>query len=88
MFYIKQKTNRGYVKNIRTIRLMNHMETGIYEAHIDITKVLKNVSTLTTKENSLMNNTQFNNFIEDFRTLDDVLVTDGVYSKSLGKISY
>lgn len=102
MSYIKQ-TWVDHIQDIETgevlqqgtlycARLMNHMEDGIELAHIEISDALKNISALETKvktlESSLVNNMQFNNFFEDFSTLDDVLVTDGVYSKSLGKISY
>ena len=71
-------------------RLMNNMEDGIYNAHLNIDEALANIENLTTKvitlEKSLVNNMQFNNFIEDFSNLDDVIIIDGIYNKSLGRI--
>ena len=73
-------------------RLMNHIEDGIYTAHdemINLRVELKNIETkVKVLEDNLINNMPHNNFLEDLTTLDDVVINDGIYNKTLAKVSY
>ena len=39
-------------------------------------------------EDNLINNMPHNNFLEDLTTLDDVIINDGIYNKTLAKVYY
>ena len=73
-------------------RLMNHMEKGIYDAHIEINDLWILIKALDAKikilEDSLINNMPHNNFLEDLTSLDNVVVHDGIYNKPLARIGY
>ena len=64
-------------------RLMNHMEDGIYTAHDEMIQLEVKVL-----EDNLINNMPHNNFLEDLTTLDDVVINDGIYNKTLAKVYY
>ena len=71
---------------------MNHMEEGIYTAHdemINLRVELKNIETkVKVLEDNLINNMPHNNFLEDLTTLDDIVINDGIYNKTLAKVYY
>ena len=73
-------------------RLMNHIEEGIYSAHdemIELEILINNLQTrVNTLEGNLVNNMPHNNFFEDFTTLNDVNLIDGVYDPKQAKIFY
>ena len=73
-------------------RLMNHMEDGIYSAHdemIELEILIQNLQTrVDTLEGNLINNMPNNIFYEDFSTLDDINLVDGVYDIKEKKIYY
>ena len=73
-------------------RLMNHMEDGIYTAHDEMIQLEVKVKNVETKvkvlEDNLINNMPHNNFLEDLTTLDDVIINDGIYNKTLAKVYY
>lgn len=73
-------------------RLMNHIEDGIYSAHdemINLGIIINDLQTrVNTLEGNLVNNMQHNNFFEDFKTLDDVNLIDGVYDPKQARIFY
>ena len=64
-------------------RLMNHMEDGIYTAHDEMIQLEVKVL-----EDNLINNMPHNNFLEDLTTLDDIVINDGIYNKTLAKVYY
>ena len=50
---------------------------------------VKNMETkIKVLEDNLINNMPHNNFLEDLTTLDDVVINDGIYNKTLAKVSY
>ena len=71
---------------------MNHMEDGIYSAHdemIELQILVQNLQTrVDTLEGNLINNMPNNIFYEDFSTLDDINLVDGVYDIKEKKIYY
>ena len=71
---------------------MNHMEDGIYSAHdemIELEILIQNLQTrVDTLEGNLINNMPNNIFYEDFSTLDDINLIDGVYDIKGKKIYY
>ena len=71
---------------------MNHMEDGIYTAHDEMIQLEVKVKNIETKvkvlEDNLINNMPHNNFLEDLTTLDDVIINDGIYNKTLAKVYY
>ena len=71
-------------------RLMNHMEDGIYTAHDEMIQLEVKVKNMETKvkvlEDNLINNMPHNNFLEDLTTLDDIVINDGIYNKTLGGV--
>ena len=71
---------------------MNHMEDGIYSAHdemIELQILVQNLQTrVDTLEGNLINNMPNNIFYEDFSTLDDINLIDGVYDTKCKKIYY
>ena len=73
-------------------RLTNHMEDGIYSAHdemIELQILIQNLQTrVDTLEGNLINNMPNNIFYEDFSTLDDINLVDGVYDIKEKKIYY
>ena len=73
-------------------RLMNHIEDGIFTAHdemIELEILINNLQTrVNTLEGNLVNNMPHNNFFEDFTTLNDVNLIDGVYDPKQAKIFY
>ena len=73
-------------------RLMNHIEDGIYPAHnemIELQILIQNLQTrVDTLEGNLINNMPNNIFYEDFSTLDDINLVDGVYDIKEKKIYY
>ena len=73
-------------------RLMNHMEDGIYSAHdemINLDIIINDLQTrVNTLEGNLINNMPHNIFFEDFKTLDDVNLIDGVYDPKQARIFY
>ena len=73
-------------------RLMNHMEDGIYTAHDEMIQLEVKVKNIETKvkvlEDNLINNMPHNNFLEDLSTLDDIVINDGIYNKTLAKVYY
>ena len=64
-------------------RLMNHMEDGIYTAHDEMIQLEVKVL-----EDNLINNMPHNNFLEDLTSLDDIIINDGIYNKTLAKVYY
>lgn len=83
----------GEVLQIGTLycaRLMNNIEDGIENAHLDIIGVKNTINSLETKvkvlEDNLVNNMPYNNFYEDFSNLDDVVIVKGTYDKVYRKI--
>ncbi len=73
-------------------RLMNHMEDGIYTAHDEMIQLEVKVKNMETKvkvlEDNLINNMPHNNFLEDLTSLDDIIINDGIYNKTLAKVYY
>ena len=73
-------------------RLMNHIEDGIYSAHdemINLDIIINDLQTrVNTLEGNLINNMPHNIFFEDFKTLDDVNLIDGVYDPKQATIFY
>ena len=73
-------------------RLMNHIEDGIYSAHdemINLDIIINDLQTrVNTLEGNLINNMPHNIFFEDFKTLDDVNLIDGVYDQKQARIFY
>lgn len=73
-------------------RLMNHMEDGIYDAHkyiLNLEILIKNLQTrVNTLEGNMANDMPYNSFIEDFKTLDDIALIDGVYNPKQAKLYY
>lgn len=73
-------------------RLMNHIEDGIYSAHdemINLDIIINDLQTrVNTLEGNLINNMPHNIFFEDFKTLDDVNLIDGVYDPKQARIFY
>ena len=71
-------------------RLMNHMENGIYSAHdemIQLEMLLRKLQTrLDILEGNVVNEMPHNNFLEDFSSLKDINLIDGVYDSTLAKI--
>lgn len=88
-----EDVDSGEVLQIGTLycaRLMNNMEDGIENAHLDIIKVKNTIDSLETKvkvlEDNLVNNMPYNNFYEDFSNLDDVTIVKGTYDKIYRKV--
>ena len=73
-------------------RLMNHMEDGIYSAHDEMIELQILVQNLQTRVDTLKkkkkNNMPNKKFYEDFSTLNDINLIDGVYDKKKKKIYY
>ena len=71
-------------------RLMNHIEEGIYLAHTELEEACIKIDGLETKvttlEQNIINGMTANNFIEDLSSLNDVLITDGIYNQSTTKL--
>lgn len=90
-----EDVDTGEVLQVGTLycaRLMNHMEDGIESAHSEMIAMETAVKNMQTKvkvlEDNLINNMPHNNFLEDLTTLDDVVITDGIYNKTLAKVYY
>lgn len=88
-----EDVDSGEVLQIGTLycaRLMNNIEDGIENAHLDIIGVKNTINSLETKvkvlEDNLVNNMPYNNFYEDFSSLDDVVIVKGSYDKVYRKI--
>ena len=90
-----EDVDTGEVLQVGTLycaRLMNHMEDGIESAHSEMIAMETAVKNMQTKvkvlEDNLINNMPHNNFLEDLTTLDDIIITDGIYNKTLAKVYY
>ena len=90
-----EDVDTGEVLQVGTLycaRLMNHMEDGIESAHSEMIAMDTAVKNMQTKvkvlEDNLINNMPHNNFLEDLTTLDDIIITDGIYNKTLAKVYY
>lgn len=90
-----EDVDTGEVLQVGTLycaRLMNHMEDGIESAHSEMIAMETAVKNMQTKvkvlEDNLINNMPHNNFLEDLTTLDDIIITDGIYNKVLAKVYY
>ena len=56
---------------------------------INLRVELKNIETkVKVLEDNLISNMPHNNFLEDFTSLDDVVINDGIYDKVLAKVYY
>ena len=68
------------------------MEEEIYKEHDEMIQLEVKVKNIETKvkvlEDNLINNMPHNNFLEDLTTLDDVVINDGIYNKTLAKVYY
>ena len=73
-------------------RLMNHIEDGIEDAHIEIVVIDSLVKSLETRvnvlESNLVNNMPHNNFVEDFSAFGDIIIIDGIYDATSHKVYY
>lgn len=90
-----EDVDTGEVLQVGTLycaRLMNHMEDGIESAHSEMIAMETAVKNMQTKvkvlEDNLINNMPHNNFLEDLTTLDDIVINDGIYNKTLAKVYY
>lgn len=88
-----EDVDSGEVLQLGTLycaRLMNNIENGIENAHLDIIGVKNIINSLETKvkvlEDNLVNNMPYNNFYEDFSNLDEVVIVKGTYDKVYRKI--
>lgn len=71
-------------------RLMNHIEKGIEDAHLELIDFNNKVLSLETKvkvlEDNLINNMPHNNFYEDFSSVGYVRIIEGMYNPTFRKI--